>query len=348
MSITITAKLLTGGDSLFKKISILLCTLMLFYPITCYADDTIYLGGDSIGIEVDYDGILISGTYPFQVHGKTFDPSSSIQPKDIIKEVNGVRVHTLDELYAELNKFQNEINEVPLTIERNASQVQVSLTTIFDSSQKSFKSGLYVKDKIVGVGTLTYYDPSNQTYGALGHEIMDSDIKEIADVHHGNLYPASVISIQKAQNNIPGEKHAQINFQQSFANVLSNTSIGIYGQYTNILRDVTAMPWANHNEVATGDAVIYTVLKGNEIEAFNIRITKVNKQDSGSVKGIEFEIHDERLASLTNGIVQGMSGSPIVQNGKIIGAVTHVVTSHPLNGYGVYIEWMLQESRKNV
>lgn len=320
---------------------------MLLYPITCYANDTIYLGGDSIGIEVDYDGVLISGTYPFQVDGKTFDPSTSIQPKDIIKEVNGIRVHTLEELYAQLNKYQNEINEVPLTIERNTEEIHVSLTTIFDRSQKSFKSGLYVKDKIVGVGTLTYYDPSNKTYGALGHEIMDSDIKDLADIHTGNLYPASVISIQKAQNNIPGEKHAQINFQQSFANVLSNTNIGIYGQYTNILRDVTEMPWAKHTEAVTGDAVIYTVLKGQEIEAFNINITKVNKQGSSSVKGIEFEINDKRLAAATNGIIQGMSGSPIVQNGKIIGAVTHVVTSHPLNGYGVYIEWMLQESRKN-
>lgn len=341
---------MTGDDSLFKKIWTLLgvCACLMLYPIPCLANDTLFLGGDSIGIEVDYDGVLISGTYPFKVHDKTYDPSTVLQPKDVIKEVHGIRIHILNDLYVQLNTYQKEVNEIPLTIERDGKQRQVVLTTIYDASQKSFKSGLYVKDKIVGVGTLTYYDPSNKTYGALGHEIMDSDIKEIADIHHGSIYPATVISIQKAQNNIPGEKHAQINFQQAFANVTANTNIGIYGTYTNIARDITELPWAHHNQVTTGDAVVYTVLKGQVIEPFRIKITKVHKQDQTALKGIEFEINDDRLEDVSNGIVQGMSGSPIVQNGKIVGAVTHVVTAHPHNGYGVYIEWMLQESRKTV
>lgn len=323
----------------------LLCVLSFLLPLPCYAQDDLYLGGDSIGIEVDYDGVLISGTYPITIHGVTYDPSIAVQSKDIIKEVNGIRVHSLDDLYAQLNAFKKEVNDIPITIERHGKQQRVMLKTFFDASQQSFKSGLYVKDKIVGVGTLTYYDPSNKTYGALGHEIMDADLKEIANVHQGSIYPANVVAIQKAQNNLPGEKHAEINFKQSFANVLSNTNIGIYGKYTDILRNVTSLPWANHSEVRMGDAVIYTVLKGSTIEPFTIEITNVNKQAEQSIKGIEFRINDDRLASVTNGIIQGMSGSPIVQNGKIIGAVTHVVTSNPKHGYGVYIEWMLNESR---
>ena len=157
--------------------------------------------------------------------------------------------------------------------------------------------------------------------------------------------PTNVISITKAQDNIPGEKHAEIDFSSAFANVLANTNIGIYGHYDSMLRNVEALPWAKHDEVHTGKAVMYTVLQGNTIEPFTINITKVHRQNTSDVKGIEFTIADERLASASNGIVQGMSGSPIVQDGKIIGAVTHVITSHPSNGYGVFVEWMLEKSR---
>lgn len=330
---------------MIKKLSLVFLSIgLLWHPISLYASEELYLGGDSIGIEVDYDGVLISGTYPLTVNGETYDPSTFVQVKDIIKEVQGKSIHSLDELYQELNQFQEPVNHVPLTIERNGTLVSTNLTTVYDTSTHAFKSGLYVKDKIVGVGTLTYYDPSNQTYGALGHEIMDSDLKEIAQVHSGSLYPANVISIQKAADNVPGEKHAQIDFQSAFASVQRNTPIGIYGRYEQLLRQPQSLPWAKHTEVTTGPATIYTVLKGNTIEAYTIRITKVNTQEQSSVKGIEFVIDDERLQTATNGIVQGMSGSPIVQNGKMIGAVTHVITSHPHNGYGVFIEWMLEES----
>ena len=244
-----------------------------------------------------------------------------------------------------LSAFQQAVNEIPVEIRRGSSTIPITLKTTYDASTRSFKSGLYVKDKIVGVGTLTYYDPSNNTYGALGHEIMDSDLKQIAEVPSGSLYPANVVSITKAQDNIPGEKHAEIDFSSAFANVLANTNIGIYGHYDSMLRNVEALPWAKHDEVHTGEAVMYTVLQGNTIEPFTIKITKVHRQNTADVKGIEFTIADERLSTASNGIVQGMSGSPIVQDGKIIGAVTHVITSHPSNGYGVFVEWMLQKSR---
>lgn len=330
---------------MLKKVSTFLLALCLFLPVSIMADEELYLGGDSIGIQVQYEGILVSGTYVFEVDKQSYDPSLVIQPKDIIKQVDGTDVRSLDALYEQLNRFQKPVNEVPLLVERQQELIAITLTTVYDTSQHTFRSGLYVKDKIVGVGTLTYYDPSTHTYGALGHEIMDSDLKEIAEVRAGSLYPAVVSSLQKAQNNIPGEKHAQIDFDRPFASIAKNTAIGIYGTYEQLPSNVTALPWAKQSEVTTGSATIYTVVDGEIIEPFQIKITKVNEQSVSSVKGIEFVVDDPRLLTLTNGIIQGMSGSPIVQNGKIIGAVTHVVTSHPLNGYGVYIEWMLQESK---
>ena len=331
---------------MYKKIVAFLCAAALMLPTCIHASDELYLGGDSIGIQLNYNGVMITGTYPFIVDKETYDPSAQIQPGDILVSVNQVPISSMDELYQQLSAYQKEVNERPVEIQRGASTLPITLKTTYDASTRSFKSGLYVKDKIVGVGTLTYYDPSNNTYGALGHEIMDSDLKQVAEVPSGSLYPANVVSITKAQDNIPGEKHAEIDFSSSFANVLANTNIGIYGHYDQLLSNVEALPWAKHDEVHTGDAVMYTVLQGKTVEAFTIHITKVHQQNTADVKGIEFKIDDEKLASASNGIVQGMSGSPIVQDGKIIGAVTHVITSHPSNGYGVFIEWMLQKSRK--
>lgn len=328
-----------------KKFFAFICTMILLLPISISADDSIYLGGDSIGIEIDYDGVMISGTYSFDVDQKTYDPSNDVQVKDIITKVNQVRIHTLDDLYQQLNTYQDTVNEIPITVERNQNQKELTLTTVYDTKQKTFRSGLYVKDKLVGVGTISYYDPTTKTYGALGHEIIDVDLKEVVEIRKGFIYPASVTSIQKAQENIPGEKHATIDFTNKVGNVVRNTPIGIYGYYDQLPKDVTSYAWAKRDEVKTGQAYMYTVVSGSTIEEFSIQIVKLHSQGSSAIKGIEFVVDDKRLLNISNGIVQGMSGSPIVQDGKIIGAVTHVVTSNPMNGYGVYIEFMLEQSR---
>lgn len=327
-----------------KKFFVFLCS-MFFFILPIQASDELYLGGDSIGIEVNYDGVLVSGTYRFEAEGVTYDPSSQLQAKDIITAVNHVDVKTLHDLQTQLNQWQEPVNEVPITILRNQMQQEVTLTTVYDASTSSFKSGLYVKDKIVGVGTMSYYDPSTQTYGALGHEIMDNDIQEIAGIHSGFIYPANVTSITKAQHNVPGEKHATIDFTKALAQVSENTAIGIYGTYQTPPANVVALPWAKQEEIQVGQATIYTVVSGSQIQAYTIEITRLHHQSSIDMKGIEFRVNDDALLAASNGIVQGMSGSPIVQNGKIIGAVTHVVTANPSNGYGVYIEWMLEKSR---
>ena len=330
---------------LFKKVVACLSLCLAVFSTTVYANDELYLGGDSIGIKIQYDGILVIGTYSFSINGETYQPTKTIQSADVIVEINNQKVTTLQELYQQLSLYQEEVNDIPVTIRRNDKTIESSLKTTYDTSSNTFKSGLYVKDSIIGVGTLTYYDPYNQMYGALGHEIMDTDVKKIANVSDGSLYTSNVVSITKAEKHNPGEKHAEINFSNSFANILTNTNIGIYGKYHQLLTEIKKFPWANQNEVHTGKAVMYTVVKGNVIEPFAIEITKTHSQNQAEPKGIEFVIADDSLSSISNGIVQGMSGSPIVQDGKIIGAVTHVVTSNPSKGYGVYIEWMLEKSR---
>lgn len=315
-----------------------------FLPL--HAADEIYLGGDSIGIELMYDGVMVSGTYRFTIDNTTYDPSNVLRSGDIIESIDGKRIHSIDELFAVLRSFNKQGSPlVSIGFLRNNEHLEASIPIVFDTASNSYKTGLYVKDKLTGVGTLTYYDPSNQSYGALGHEIYDVEIKQLAQASQGSIYPAIVTSIQKAQNNVPGEKHANILYSDRLGDVKTNFTLGIYGTYTALPKQAKRLPWAKQEEIELGEATLYTVIKGQKIEAFTIEITKLHKQSEPSVKGIEFVVKDERLKQASNGIVQGMSGSPIVQNGKIIGAITHVVTSNPMSGYGLYIEFMLNASR---
>ncbi len=331
---------------MYRKFAALGIVLSLLFPIAVKASEEVYLGGDSIGIEVSYDGVMVSGTYSIKVNGELYDPKDhGIAIGDIIVAVNNVPITSMKELYQEVSKFQAPINEVPLTLRHNQKEMNVTLTTLYSTADQMFQSGLYIKDNITGVGTMTFYNPGNHTFGALGHEIMDSDLKMIADVHKGSIYPAEVTSITRAQDQVPGEKHASIDFDTKLGDIKENSNLGIYGTYNQMAQEhPISIPWASQAEVKEGKAQIYTVLNGSDIQSYEITITKLHHQNSMDVKGIEFVVSDPKLLEQTNGIIQGMSGSPIVQDGKLIGAITHVITSDPISGYGVYIEWMLEKA----
>lgn len=330
-----------------KKLYAWLCCLCLLYPGTIMAAEELYVGGNSVGIEVAYDGVMITGTYAIDIDGTMYDPGKhDIKIGDIIESINQVAIHDMKELYQEVAKFTKEVNDVPIHIKRGDEPLDVTLKTLYHESDHTFQSGLYVKDKITGVGTMTFYDPLHKTFGALGHEIMDTDLKEIAQISTGTIYNANVTSIVKAQPDIAGEKHASIDYETPIGDIDRNTKIGIYGHYDTTPSSLL-LPAASVDEVHTGPAQMYTALHGEEVQTFDIEITAAHKQDKSSIKGIEFRVSDPALLAAANGIVQGMSGSPIVQDGKIIGAITHVITSQPTTGYGVYIEWMLDEANKN-
>lgn len=330
---------------MLKRFYAFFICLFICSPTIALANDKLYVGGDSIGIEVNYDGVMISGTYSLSIDGKMYDPKENgIQAGDRIISVNDQKIDNLQNLYQEISKFKDPINEIPIRLISDNKEKIIYLKTLYHEKNGSFQSGLYVKDKISGIGTVTFYNPKNQTFGALGHEVMDSDLHKIAEIGGGKIFSSKVTSISKAQSNIAGEKHAEIDYQNEMGNIKRNSTIGIYGNYSINLNDRMQLPWAKQSEIKLGKAKIYTVLSNDKIESFDIEITKLHQQKDADVKGIEFTITDERLLEQTNGIVQGMSGSPIVQNDKIIGAITHVITNKPQTGYGVYIEWMLKES----
>lgn len=324
-------------------IKILFCSLaisLLFNnSISIYAKD-VYLGGDSIGIEMKKNGVIVSGTYDIVIEDNIYNPSkhSNIKIGDVIIEANDNKILNSKDFIASLVDINDNISSLDLKVKRENKIFETDIKVLKNGS--SFKTGLYIKDKILGIGTLTYYDPETHNYGALGHEIIDSDTNEIFNDFKGNILESNVDGYKKSENGNPGEKIATIDNNEKIGNILLNTKYGIYGEYTKT-SDSKLISTASIDEVTKGDAQIVTVLEDNKLEYFDIKITHLEKQNQISTKGITFEVIDDDLLNKTNGIIQGMSGSPIIQNDKLIGAVTHVLTNDVKKGYGIYVDFMI-------
>ena len=320
-----------------KKFKILLLSLLLL-PINVMAySDYIIPGGETLGIEINSEGIMVIGFY--QINGKYNKGNPVIKSGDYITEVNGTEVQTVDELTAVIeDNVADGIVEV--TFKRNGKVKTSELELIKDGD--IYKTGLYVKDSITGIGTLSYIDPETKVFGALGHEIVESNTNELVEIRSGIIFRNYITSIDKSASGVPGSKNAKFYYETTYGKILKNTNVGIYGIYESALPNKELYEVAEPNEVSIGPATIYTVLDGEEINEYSIDITAIS--ETSDIKNISFIIDDEELLDKTGGVVQGMSGSPIIQNGKIIGAVTHVVIDNPHKGYGIFITNMLEEA----
>lgn len=320
-----------------KKFIVLLCLLCFPMSVWAYSSEVI-LGGNTIGIDIKSNGIMIIGFY--KVNGTYL--KSELKEGDVITKIGDTNVNTINELTKAIESNMNNKNEVEITYIRNNNEKKTTLTLI--KSEDMFKTGLYVKDSITGIGTLTFIDPENNTYGALGHEIIEANTSKIIEVKSGMIFKNSITSIESSTDGAPGSKNAKFYYNNIYGDITKNTRFGIYGTYKNKYSEDKLIEIASKDEVRIGEATIYTVLDGEEVEEFTINITKIN--ENSDIKNITFEITDEKLISKTGGIVQGMSGSPIVQNNKLVGAVTHVITDNVKTGYGLFIETMLEESER--
>lgn len=296
----------------------------------------VYLGGESIGIKLKYEGLLISSTYDIGNYNPT---QMDIQAGDTIKEINGRPIETIQDLNEIIRNYPNQI--VQCTLFRNDQKIYRNLKVILDKNK--VKTGLFVKDEITGIGTLTYIDPINYTFASLGHEVVDQDTKQIIRLSEGILYASNVVNIQKAQISRVGEKQALIDFDEQLGVIYKVNRFGVFGK-SNQLLSTKLIETAKQEEITLGDASMLTVLDGEKIEQIEIKIIHTYRQKEANIKSFEFKITDPDVLHKTNGIIQGMSGSPIVQNNKLIGAVTHVSSANPTSGYGIYIEWMMEES----
>lgn len=326
------------------QLSFLLALLII--PTNIYAySKYIIPGGQTIGIEVESKGILVVGFY--KVNDVYIGKEAGFEIGDSILKINNEEVTSIENMVNIVNKqSENEAtrsNPLEVTIERNHKTSTLSLNMVCDNSNIC-KTGLYVKDEITGIGTLTYIDPNSKIFGALGHEILEKTTGEKFEIKDGKIFKADVTSTTRSETGNPGEKNATYDKNVVYGNIRYNKTAGIFGLYNATFPNNDKLEVANSEEIKTGKATIRTVLNENEIKEYEINILKIDK--SPDIKNILFEITDPTLLEKTGGVIQGMSGSPIIQNNKIIGAVTHVIVSDTKKGYGIFITTMLEEGEK--
>ena len=322
-----------------KKIKILLISLFLIpFNVLAYSD-YIIPGGETIGIEINSNGIMVIGFYG--INGKFNKGNPTIKAGDYIIKVNDTLVNNIGEL-TKIVEDNVDNGYVDLTIKRNNKEIISRLDLVKDSG--IYKTGLYVKDSITGIGTLSYIDPETRIFGALGHEIIESTTSSIVEIKGGMIFRNYITGIEKSMNGVAGSKNAKFYYDTKYGKILKNTNVGIYGIYDSILPSKDALKVVEPNEIKVGNASIYTVLNGEDIKEYKINITSIN--ETSNIKNIAFTIDDEELINQTGGVVQGMSGSPIIQNNKLIGVVTHVIIDNPKTGYGIFITTMLKEGEK--
>ena len=315
-------------------LSILLTILCIPTFASAYSD-YIIVGGENIGIELKADGVMVVGFY--KVNNEYIANKAGLEIGDMITAIDNQEVNSIYDL---TNKIKTSDGNITIEFKRDNTTKYIDLQLTKDANN-NYKTGIYVKDSVTGIGTLTYIDPNTKLFGALGHEITDSRTGKMLVISGGSIYESKVTDIEPSSNGVPGEKNAQINLEGTQGTIYKNTIKGIFGTYTDEIDDSQLYKVAKPEDIKEGKAEILTVLNDDIIEKYEIEITDINT--SQETKNISFKITDEALLEKTNGIVQGMSGSPIIQGEYIIGAVTHVVVDNPHKGYGIFITNMLEE-----
>ncbi len=307
-------------------------------------------GGHSIGIKLQAEGVLVVGYNLISDHDRLISPAKEegIRIGDVIVEINGRPVTDLMDAAELIREGSEGGKTLHLTVFRGGESLEFRVKPLFCQENRSQRIGLYIRDSAAGVGTLTFYEPETGIYGALGHVISDVDTHNPIDIKDGQIVRADIVSIREARRGYPGEKSGVfVEGQDILGNIEKNTAAGIFGRLDQIDNHPLyrqPLPIGLSQDVEEGPATILTVVEGDLIEEFVIEIQKVNRQGGRDNKDMVLRITDEELLEKSGGIVQGMSGSPIIQGDKIIGAVTHVFVNDPARGYGIFLEGMLLES----
>ncbi|WP_421379491.1 SpoIVB peptidase [Bacillus salacetis] len=307
-------------------------------------------GGQSIGVKLNTLGVLVVGHHLVQTKDGKVSPGekAGIQVGDMITEINGQKIEKLADVAPFVQEAGETEDALEVVLRRDKEKIKTELQPMKDSNENSYKLGLYIRDAAAGIGTMTFYDPKSKKYGALGHVISDMDTKKPIVVEDGEIVHSTVTSIEKGSNGKPGEKLARFTEEKDvIGDITRNSPFGIFGKLNRDIKNGMldkALPIALSHQVKEGPAQILTVVDGEDVELYDIEIVSTIPQKFPATKGMVIKVTDPDLLDKTGGIVQGMSGSPIIQDGKLIGAVTHVFVNDPTSGYGVHIEWMLNEA----
>lgn len=308
--------------------------------------DRYFAGGNSLGFSLQSKGIiLIGGNYILSASGieRPFE-DSGLMAGDIITHIDGVEISTVSDIAEILKKYSG--GELMLNVNRNGEKLEIGILPALDIQTNTYKLGLWVKEDAVGIGTLTFVNATTGRFGSLGHSINDSETNECIEVSGGNIYKSKILGVKKGSTGRAGELMGTFNREDVIGNVDKNCEYGVYGYMSDIdkvIENKTSIEVGGRLTAKPGKAKILSCIDGDTIEQFDIEIIKTNFQSSSNQKSMVIRVTDKDLISRTGGIVQGMSGSPIIQDGKLIGAVTHVFVNDATKGFGLYIDWMMDE-----
>ena len=305
--------------------------------------------GNLIGAKLYTSGVLVVGMSEIQGDDqqkhKPYE-GSGIEEGDMIVEMDSKKIANTDELVETVNSSKGKVIQIKYV--RNDETITTSIQPI-KSEDNEYKLGLWVRDAAAGVGTLTFYEPSTGKFAALGHGIVDVDTGDIINIANGELVTSNLVAIKKGEKGTPGEIKGSIDSGVTIGNISKNTNFGVFGLVSNKnnlnLNGAKEYEVALRSEIQTGEAEIICELENGKKEKYKIEISKIYTSNNYDNKSMMIKITDERLLQKTGGIIQGMSGSPIIQNGKFVGAITNVLVSDPTTGYAIFGDLMVKQMK---
>ncbi|MCI8497387.1 MAG: SpoIVB peptidase [Clostridiales bacterium] len=298
--------------------------------------------GSPFGIKMFTDGVVVVGMSSVDTAKGAVNPAdqAGIKVGDVISSINGATVNTNEEVAAEVERSNGETMD--FVVRRGNLTFHVEVTPAKSVSEGRYKLGAWVRDSSAGIGTMTFYDPESGIFGGLGHAVCDIDTGEILPLQSGEVVPVDISGVVRGEVGEPGELRGSFAKGATLGILTQNGETGVYGQLRSFPESGEAVKVAMKQEIHTGDAQIITTIDGEGYQYYDVQIEKVHFNDGSPTRNLIVKITDETLLSKTGGIVQGMSGSPIIQDGKLIGAVTHVFVNDPTRGYGIFAENMLK------
>jgi stage IV sporulation protein B len=315
---------------------VLLCSLTV--PALAAELPDLIPGGTAIGLNVKSDGAMVIGLNAVSADGLSPAQDAGIHSGDIITYLGAEHIDSVEEV----RELVSESGGSPISVQvtRNGKAMQFTVTPAANT-EGELELGVWLRDTIAGIGTITFVDPVNGNFGALGHSVSDGVSDAPLPLSDGVITQAEIYSVIKGVSGTPGQLQGSVDMNAVIGSLTENTINGVFGKVIEKYAVGNAIPAAERNEIKVGPATIYSNVNGTEVKEYKIEITKVYPEDSE--RDMLISVSDPDLIAATGGIVQGMSGSPILQNGKLIGAVTHVLVGDPKRGYGVSIERMLAE-----
>ena len=339
-------EVLSRNDNSFSAKAKLLGILPLKEVSVTVSDEKIVtVCGTPFGVKMFTDGVLVVDFSEIETENGRRCPASEsgLLEGDLIKAINKTNVFRNEDVAEIIEKSEGK--ELSFSILRNGKLMEISLIPEMLKDQSGYKAGFWVRDSSAGIGTLTFYDPEDLSFAGLGHAVCDIDTGTVLPFSSGEIVPAAITKIKKGVSGAPGELGGAFIGKDDLGTVKINNETGLYGTLEYTIEGIE-MPVAHKQDIYEGSAVILSTVEGTEAEEYDILIEKIALSDDSLTKNMVIKVVDEELIEATGGIVQGMSGSPIIQDGKLIGAVTHVLVNDPTKGYGIFAENMLEMSKK--